>query len=92
MPKQSVFTMKLESDLRSAFVAEAAASHRPASQVVRELMRDYVAKARDQRAYDAFVAAKVDAARRSIAAGEGADNDAIEAEFAARRGQAVAGE
>ena len=92
MSKQSVFTMKLESDLRSAFVAEAAASHRPASQVVRELMRDYVAKARDRRDYDAFVAAKVDAARRAITAGEGADNDVIEAAFAARREQAAAQE
>jgi hypothetical protein len=39
MSKEAVFTMKLEPELRDAFMAEAEASHRPASQVVRELMR-----------------------------------------------------
>jgi hypothetical protein len=42
MPKEAVFTMKLESELRDEFVAEAEAAHRPASQVVRELMRECV--------------------------------------------------
>ncbi|HET9644085.1 MAG TPA: type II toxin-antitoxin system RelE/ParE family toxin [Burkholderiaceae bacterium] len=38
MPEEAVFTMKLEPELRDAFMAEAEASHRPASQVVRELL------------------------------------------------------
>ena len=42
MPKQAVFTMKLEPELRDQFMAEAAAAHRPASQVMRELMRAFV--------------------------------------------------
>ncbi|TIT81411.1 MAG: antitoxin of toxin-antitoxin stability system, partial [Mesorhizobium sp.] len=41
MPKEAVFTLKLEPELRDAFMAETEADHRPASQVVRELMRDY---------------------------------------------------
>lgn len=36
------FTIKLDSDLRDAFIAEAEASHRPASQVVREPMREFI--------------------------------------------------
>lgn len=85
MSKAAIFTLKLEPELRAEFMAEAEASHRPASQVVRELMRDFVQQQRDQRAYSAFLASKVDAARRSVSAGQGRSNDAVEAEFAARR-------
>lgn len=42
MSKEAVFTMKLESELRSEFMAAAKAVHRPASQVIRELMREFV--------------------------------------------------
>jgi len=40
MAKEAVFTVKLESDLRDAFAAAAEETHRPASQIVREFMRD----------------------------------------------------
>ena len=39
MSKEAVFTMKLEPELRTEFMAETEAADRPASQVVRELMR-----------------------------------------------------
>ncbi len=42
MAKQSVFTMKLEQELRDQFMAAAEATHRPASQIVRELMREFI--------------------------------------------------
>jgi predicted transcriptional regulator len=42
MAKEAVFTMKLEPELREQFMAEAEASHRPASQVLRELMREFI--------------------------------------------------
>ena len=41
MSKQAVFTMKLEPELRAEFMAEAEAAHRPASQILRELMREF---------------------------------------------------
>jgi predicted transcriptional regulator len=85
MSKAAVFTMKLESDLRDDFLAEAEASHRPASQVVRELMRDFVRQQREKREYAAFLHSKVDAARMSMNKGQGQPNEAVEAEFAARR-------
>ncbi|PXA94096.1 antitoxin of toxin-antitoxin stability system [Nostoc sp. 3335mG] len=85
MPKPAMFTMKLEPDLRAAFMAAAQASHRPASQVVRELMRDFIRRQQEQAAHDAFVARKVAAARASVAAGRGLDDAAVEADFAARR-------
>ena len=47
MPKESVFTMKLEPELRDEFMAEAEAAHRPASQIVRDLMRDFIRRQRE---------------------------------------------
>lgn len=85
MSKESVFTMKLEPELRAEFMAEAEAAHRPASQVVRELMREFVQRQRQTRDYDEFLQHKVDVARTSARAGLGRSNDDVEAAFAARR-------
>jgi predicted transcriptional regulator len=85
MSKEAVFTMKLEADLRSEFMAEAEAARRPASQVLRELMREFVQRQRDAREYDDFLRVKVEAGRASMRAGLGKSNDEVEAAFAARR-------
>jgi predicted transcriptional regulator len=85
MSKQAVFTMKLEPELRAEFMAEAEAAHRPASQVLRELMREFVQRQRESREYDEFLRRKVEAGRASMRAGMGRSNDEVEAEFAARR-------
>jgi hypothetical protein len=87
VPKEAVFTMKLEAELRDAFMAEAEAAHRPASQIVREMMRNFVQSQAEARDYDAFLRRKVDAARASMQAGRGRSNDEIEADFAARRAE-----
>jgi hypothetical protein len=70
-------------------MAEAEASHRPASQIVRDMMRQYVQTQRESREYEAFLQRKVDSARISMQAGEGLSNDEVEAQFAARRAQAA---
>jgi predicted transcriptional regulator len=85
MSKEAVFTMKLEPELRAEFIAEAKAAHRPASQVVRDLMREFVQRQRGSREYDEFLSRKVDAGRASMRAGVGHSNDEVEAAFAARR-------
>lgn len=85
MSKAAVFTMKLEADLRDAFMAAAEANHRPASQVVRELMREFVHRQQEQSEYSAFLHRKVEAARASVRAGQGSSNEDVEAGFAARR-------
>lgn len=89
MSKEAVFTMKLEPELREQFMAEAEASHRPASQVLRELMREFVDRQRQAREYDAFVGRKVEAGRASMRAGVGRSNEEVEAKFAARRASAA---
>jgi len=59
MPKEAVFTVKLEADLRDAFMAEAEATHRPASQLVREFMREFVQCQRAARKHDRWFRARV---------------------------------
>ena len=85
MSKEAVFTMKLEPELRADFMAEAEAAHRPASQVLRELMREFVQRQREARVYDEFMGRKVDAGRASMRAGIGHSNDEVETIFVARR-------
>ena len=77
--------MKLESELRAEFMAEAEAAHRPASQILRELMREFVQRQREAREYDEFLRRKVEAGRASMQVGQGRSNDEVEAEFTARR-------
>ena len=85
MSKHAVFTMKLEPELRDQFMAEAEASHRPASQIMREMMRQFVQAQKEAREYEVFLQRKVDLAREAMVAGEGMSNEEVEAQFAARR-------
>jgi predicted transcriptional regulator len=87
--KEAVFTMKLEPELRSQFMAEAEAAHRPASQVLRELMREFVQRQREAREDEEFLRQKVETARSSMRTGLGHSNDEVEAAFAARRARAA---
>jgi hypothetical protein len=87
MVKASIFTMKLEPELRAAFMAEAQALDRPASQIARELMREFVRRQRDAREHDEFVRRKVTAARKEVRAGRGRAHVEVEAEFAVRRAE-----
>ena len=85
MLKEAVFTMKLEPNLRAEFMAEVDAIHRPASQVLRELMREFIERQRQAREYDHFLHAKVEASRVSMHADRGYPNDKVEIKFSARR-------
>jgi predicted transcriptional regulator len=87
MTKQAVFTMKLEPELREQFMAEAQVLRRPASQVVRDLMREFVRRQREAREYEAFVQRKVEAGRSDLRAGRSRAQAEVEADFTARREQ-----
>lgn len=89
MSKVALFTMKVEPELRAEFMAEAEAIHRPASQVVRELMREFIQRQRQQRAYDQFLSQKVEVSRKSVLSGKGLSNAEVEAEFMARRANSI---
>ncbi|XXG29059.1 MAG: antitoxin of toxin-antitoxin stability system [Ferrovum myxofaciens] len=77
MSKEVVFTMKLEPELRAEFMAEAEATHRPASQVLRELMREFVQQQRNAREYEDFLRGKVEAGRISMGASVGRSNEDV---------------
>jgi predicted transcriptional regulator len=76
MAKEAVFTMKLEPELRDAFMAAAAAQDRPASQIVREFMRAFVAQDRE---YVAWLRKKVERSRQDVAAGRVHSQEEVEA-------------
>jgi len=76
MAKEAVFTMKLEPELRDAFMAAAAAADRPASQIVREFMRDYVQQDKE---YVEFLRRKVEKSRADIAAGRTYSHEEVQA-------------
>jgi predicted transcriptional regulator len=59
MSKDAVFTMKLEPELRDAFMAQAEALDRPASQIIREFMREFVEQQKQAKDYDAWFRAEV---------------------------------
>lgn len=78
MPKEAVFTMKLEPELRDAFMAAAKREDRPASQIVREFMREFVLHDHD---YIEFLRRKVEQSRADIEAGQVFSNEEVEAEM-----------
>jgi hypothetical protein len=59
MAKEAMFTLKLETELRDQFMAEAEAAHKPASQIVREYMRSFVKQQREKREHDEWFQTEV---------------------------------
>ena len=88
MPKESVFTLKLESDLRRAFFAVVRANDQTASQAVRDLMREYIDRHRRADEYATFLSVKVERARAQVAAGRYAAAADVEARFREHRAAA----
>ncbi|WP_188256706.1 CopG family ribbon-helix-helix protein [Pseudaminobacter soli (ex Zhang et al. 2022)] len=88
MAKEAVFTMKLEPELRDAFMAAAKREDRPASQILREFMRDFVE--RDEE-YLEFLRRKVEHSRRQFAAGESLSQEEVDARAAERRRKLMTG-
>lgn len=85
MTKQAVFTMKLEAELRESFMQAVADEHRPASQVVRELMREYIERHQNREGYKVYLQQKVERSRASMLNSEGYSNEEVEALFAKRK-------
>jgi predicted transcriptional regulator len=44
MSKEVQMSIKMESELRDQFMAVANSAHRPAAQIIRDLMRSYIAR------------------------------------------------
>jgi predicted transcriptional regulator len=85
--KEAVFTVKLEAELRDAFMAEAAAKHVPASQLVREFMRDFVKRQQKAREYDEWYRRRVEEGLASVEAGRLVPHEEVAAEAARWRAE-----
>lgn len=85
--RESIFTLKVDAELYDRFMAAVARDGRSASEVISEMMRDYVARHQEQREYDDFLRLKVELARRQRDAGLHLSNEDVEAEAAARRAE-----
>jgi hypothetical protein len=48
-PRETTLNLRVDADLKAEFVAAVEAEERPASEVLRSLMRDYVEEARKRR-------------------------------------------
>jgi predicted transcriptional regulator len=91
MTKEAVFTLKLEPELRAAFIAAAAAVHRPASQLIREMMREFVQDQQKEPGYDEWFRTKVERGLDDIKAGRFVSQEEVEAKRAARRATGLIG-
>ena len=87
MANEVFFTLKIEPELLAEFMAEADFMHRPASQILRDLMREFIQTQREARNYDEFLKQKVEASRVSMHAEIGHSNEVVEFLFANRRAE-----
>jgi hypothetical protein len=85
MPDEAMFAMELDAELRDQFIAEAKALDQPASQVLHQLVSDFVQRQREAREYEDFLRHKVEKARVSIRADLGRSREEVAGDFAARR-------
>lgn len=82
---ESNFTLRVDDELKEAFVEAARQHDRTGAQLVRDFMRDYVQKARATADYEDWFRDRVEAGRADVRAGRLSDNAEVEGRFAARR-------
>jgi predicted transcriptional regulator len=73
--------------LKTEFAAAAKAKDRTGGQLIRDFMRDFVLKAREDASYDAWYRKKVEAGRADVAAGRTHSSEEVEAHFAKLRAE-----
>lgn len=91
MSRQAVLTLQLDVELHDAFMEAAKTSRQPASQILRDMMRDFISQQTADPDYLAFLKRKVEIARSQLASGKSLDEADIEQEFTARRSAVIAG-
>jgi predicted transcriptional regulator len=91
MPKDAMFSFKLEPELHEQFMTAAAAADRPASQLVREFMRDFIKRQQEANEQDSWFRAQVvqGLAEADDPTVKRIPNDEVEASWRARRAALV---
>lgn len=84
--KEVVFTLKLERALREDFKAAAYRAKRPASEVVRDLMREYIGRRHQEENYLKYLRDRVDTARVLATDGDFVPADVAAEFFASLKG------
>jgi hypothetical protein len=90
MARETTFSVSLEPELSTAFLAEVEATQKPVARVMRELINEFVQRQQDEREYDEYLNQKVAKARLSKNAGRGRTNQEVELTFAKRRESVIA--
>jgi predicted transcriptional regulator len=85
----ATFTFRVEDELKAAFTAAAKAHDRTGAQLLRDFMRDYVGRQRDEQGYDPWFRRQVQAGIEDAAAGRVVSADEVNATFAARRAETL---
>lgn len=85
MSTNAILTVSLEAELRDEFMAAIAEDKQSASQVIQEMMTNYVLQRREAREYENYLRRKVNAARKQRDEGLYFSNEEVEAEAAVRR-------
>jgi predicted transcriptional regulator len=85
----ATFTFRVEDDLKAAFTEAAKAHDRTGAQLLRDFMRDYVRRQRDEQEYDAWFRLQVQAGIEDADAGRIVSAEDVKAEFAARRAETL---
>lgn len=71
------FNLKISPELKAEFMAAAAAAHRPAALLVRDMMRDYAEKQRKEVSYNEFLRKKVEAGLKDYQEGRYHTNEEV---------------
>ena len=82
---EGTFTFRVDEKLKAAFTEAARARDRTAAQLLRDFMRDYLARQQEEEGYDAWFRRKVDAGLTAAAKGRVTPSEEVEAYFAERR-------
>lgn len=90
MNKEAIFTLTLEQELRDEFVAAAEASDQSPTEILQDMMQDFILQQKMAPDYLAFMQKKVAIARSELAAGKGIPGEEVEQRFAAMRAAAAA--
>jgi predicted transcriptional regulator len=85
----ATFTFRVEDELKAAFTAAAKAHDRTGAQLLRDFMRDYVGRQRDEQGYDPWFRRQVHAGIEDADAGRVVSADEVNATFAARRAETL---
>ncbi len=89
MSDEAIFTLTLERELRDEFVAAAEASDQSPTQILQDMMQDFILQQKTDPDYLAFMQEKATIARNELATGEGISEEMVEQKFAAMRAAAA---